>query len=67
MARSNKVVKPDVIQACQELEAAFIKGRAWVNTPSWVTVTNHFRAMSTCLCKLQVNPPLINTLPSNPD
>ena len=52
--RSNKVVKEDLRKACLEFDAAFLKGKAWMNSPAWVTVSNQFRGMARAVSKLQV-------------
>ena len=53
-SRSNKTVKEDLRKACMEFDAAFVKGKAWMNSPVWVTVSNQFRGMARAVSKLQV-------------
>ena len=55
MDKSNKVVKEDLRRSCQEFDVAFVKGKLWMNSPDWVTVSNQFRAMALAVSKLQVS------------
>jgi hypothetical protein len=32
-----------------------VKGKLWMNSPDWVTVSNQFRAMALAVSKLQVS------------
>ena len=54
--KSNKRVVGDAKRACMELEAAFVKGKNWINKVEWVGVTDRFRALANCLAKLEVLP-----------
>ena len=52
--KCNKVIRDDVKQACLQLDAAFVKGKAWLRKPQWLEVFGRLKAMSNALEKLQV-------------
>lgn len=54
MDKSNKRIVANVQRVCMELDAAFVKEKNWMTKLEWISVTNRFRALASCLAKLQV-------------
>ena len=52
--RSNKTVKEDLRKTCQEFDAAFSKGRPWLQTSVWASELKRLKAFSDAVFKLQV-------------